>query len=40
MGIRILRDPFTNKPFVLFYTTKRSGGDVINHQGIKLLRTK
>jgi HK97 family phage major capsid protein len=39
-GIRILRDPFTNKPFVLFYTTKRSGGDVIKHQGIKLLRTK
>ena len=39
-GIKVLRDPFTNKPFVLFYTTKRSGGDVINFQGIKLLRTK
>ena len=38
-GIRILRDPFTNKPFVQFYTTKRTGGDVVNHQGIKLLRT-
>lgn len=40
MGIRILRDPYTDKPFVLFYTTKRTGGDVIKHQGIKLLRTK
>jgi HK97 family phage major capsid protein len=37
MGIRILRDPYTNNPFVMFYTTKRSGGDVVNHQGIKLL---
>ncbi len=39
MGIRILRDPFTDKPFVIFSTTKRSGGDVVKHQGIKLLRT-
>lgn len=28
MGIRILRDPYTNKPFVQFYTTKRVGGGV------------
>ncbi|ETO16226.1 HK97 family phage major capsid protein, partial [Reticulomyxa filosa] len=27
-GIRILRDPYTNKPYVKFYTTKRVGGDV------------
>lgn len=27
-GIRILRDPYTNKPFVQFYTTKRVGGGV------------
>ncbi len=37
-GIRILRDPFTNKPFVNFYTTKRVGGDVVNFEAIKLLK--
>lgn len=37
IGIRVLRDPYTAKPFVIFSTTKRSGGDVVNHQAIKLL---
>ena len=37
IGIRVLRDPYTAKPFVIFSTTKRSGGDVINHQAIKML---
>ena len=37
IGVRILRDPFTEKPFVKFYTTKRVGGDVINYEAIKLL---
>lgn len=36
IGIRVLRDPFTAKPFVLFYTTRRVGGDVINHEALKL----
>lgn len=36
--IRILRDPFTNKPFVKFYTTKRVGGDVINFDALKILK--
>jgi HK97 family phage major capsid protein len=27
-GVRVLRDPYTNKPYVLFYTTKRVGGIV------------
>lgn len=36
-GIRVLRDPFTDKPFVKFYTTKRVGGDVVNFDAIKLL---
>lgn len=36
IGIRVLRDPFTAKPFVLFYTTRRVGGDVINHEAIKI----
>lgn len=37
-GIRILRDPYTNKPYVGFYTTKRVGGDVINFEAVKLVR--
>ena len=35
---QILRDPFTNKPFVHFYATKRVGGQVSDSQAIKLLR--
>ena len=34
----ILRDPFTNKPFVHFYATKRVGGQVANSEAIKLLK--
>ncbi len=34
----ILRDPFTNKPFVHFYATKRVGGQVMNAEAIKVLR--
>jgi HK97 family phage major capsid protein len=37
-GIRVLRDPFTNKPYVHFYTTKRVGGGVQNYEAIKLLK--
>lgn len=37
-GIRILRDPFTEKPFVKFYATKRVGGDVVNFEAIKLMK--
>lgn len=37
-GIRVLRDPFTNKPFVLFYTTKRVGAGVKNKQALKALK--
>ena len=36
IGVRVLRDPFTAKPFVKFYTTKRVGGDVVNFDAIKL----
>jgi HK97 family phage major capsid protein len=36
-GIRVLRDPFTAKPFVLFFTTKRTGGDVVNFEAIKTI---
>jgi HK97 family phage major capsid protein len=38
VGVRILRDPFTEKPFVKFYATKRVGGEVINTDAIKLLK--
>jgi len=34
----VLRDPFTNKPFVHFYATKRVGGQVLDSAAIKLLR--
>lgn len=38
MGIRVLRDPYTNKPFIRFYTTKRVGGAVVNSEAYKLLK--
>jgi HK97 family phage major capsid protein len=38
VGIRVLRDPYTNKPNVGFYTTKRVGGGIVNFEAIKLLR--
>jgi HK97 family phage major capsid protein len=34
----ILRDPFTNKPFVHFYATKRIGGKVLDSNAIKLIK--
>ncbi|AWI85162.1 phage major capsid protein [Alloyangia pacifica] len=37
-GIRVLRDPYTNKPYVHFYTTKRVGGGVQNFEAIKHLK--
>jgi HK97 family phage major capsid protein len=38
VGIRVLRDPYTNKPFVHFYTTKRVGGGVYNPEAMRALR--
>jgi HK97 family phage major capsid protein len=37
-GVRVLRDPYTNKPYVLFYVTKRVGGAVQNFDAIKLMK--
>jgi HK97 family phage major capsid protein len=37
MGTRMLRDPYTNKPYVMFYTTKRVGGMVVDSEAIKIL---
>jgi len=38
MGTRILRDPYTNKPFVGFYVTKRVGGFLADSSAIKLFK--
>lgn len=38
VGLRTLRDPFTNKPYVHFYTTKRLGGAIIDSEAIKVLK--
>jgi HK97 family phage major capsid protein len=38
IGIRTLRDPYSAKPYVLFYTTKRVGGGVQNYEAIKLMK--
>jgi HK97 family phage major capsid protein len=37
IGTRVLRDPFTNKPNVGFYTTKRVGGMLVDSQAVKVL---
>lgn len=36
-SIRILRDPYSSKPYVEFYTTRRVGGDVLNFEALKVL---
>ena len=38
VGVRVLRDPYSSKPYVLFYTTKRVGGGVQNFEAIKLMK--
>jgi HK97 family phage major capsid protein len=38
MGIRVVRDALTSKPWVKFYTTKRVGGDVVNFESMKLMK--
>jgi len=37
-GVNVLRDPYSSKPYVLFYTTKRVGGGVADFDAIKLLK--
>lgn len=36
-GISLLRDPYTDKPFVKFYAVKRLGGDVVNPNAMRIL---
>ena len=38
MGVRVLRDPYSAKPYVLFYTTKRVGGGIQDFDAIKLIK--
>lgn len=38
-GIRVLRDPYTTKGYVKFYTTKRVGGGMVNFEALKLQKT-
>lgn len=38
IGLRVLRDPYTAAPFVKFRCSKRTGGDVVNFEAIKLLK--
>lgn len=38
IGVRVLRDPYTAKPYVKFYTTKRTGGDVINTEALAIVK--
>ena len=37
-ALNVLRDPYSAKPYVLFYTTKRVGGGAQNYDAIKLLK--
>src|SRR6266404_3071761 len=38
IGVRTIRDPFSNKPYIGFYTTKRLGGSIMNTETIKFLK--
>ena len=38
LGVRVLRDPFTDKPYVKFYTIRRTGGQVVNFEAIKFIQ--
>jgi HK97 family phage major capsid protein len=37
-GVRVLRDPFTNKPYVGFYATKRVGGGLLDPRAIRVIK--
>jgi HK97 family phage major capsid protein len=37
-GVRVLRDPYTAKPYVLFYTTKRVGSMLLDSEAVKVLK--
>jgi len=37
-GVRMLRDPYSSKPYVEFYTTKKTGGGIVMYEAIKALK--
>jgi HK97 family phage major capsid protein len=37
-GVRMLRDPYSSKPYVEFYTTKKTGGGIVMYEAIKCLK--
>lgn len=38
VGIRLLRDPYTHKPYVMFYATKRVGNMILNTEALKFIK--
>ncbi len=38
LGTRVLRDPYTQKPFILFYCVRRCGGGIVMYEAIKCLK--
>lgn len=38
IGVRVLRDPYTAKPYIRFYSTRRTGGGAVNFEAVKFLR--
>ena len=38
LDMRVLRDPYSNKPNIVFYTTKTIGGGVVDHSAIKVMK--
>ncbi len=38
IGIRTLRDPYTAKPYVVFYSTARTGSGAVNFEAVKFLK--
>lgn len=36
-GLRVLRDPYSSKPHVEFYATRRVGGNILNYEALKVL---
>lgn len=38
IGVRTLRDPFTAKPYICYYSTKRTGSGAVNYEAVKFLK--
>ncbi len=38
IGVRVLRDPYTAKPYIRFYSTRRTGGGAVNFEAVKFLQ--